>query len=184
MMHGSNNDRPLKARWPEAIYWHHRFQDTQQQDLTDKEILTWREWIETAENRLIYEKYCGLLAADHRAGTPAHPAIPVMVASTALICITFLVSSDRPASDPVSSLLQSAPQGLRTLIASSPPTPSTQPLSRPDHIAHALSTHSLGSAQTPRATLVGVTPSPREISPPAGSPSPLQRISPDHRRRS
>ena len=73
MMHGSNEDRPVNSRWPEAIYWHHRFQDAHHQELTDEEILHWLAWIESPDNRLIFEKYCGLLAANRRAKEPPHP---------------------------------------------------------------------------------------------------------------
>lgn len=169
MVHGSNVDRPVLGKWPEAIYWHHRFLDTPQEDLTDEEILNWQAWIENAENRLVYEKYCGLLATDAGARKTAHRAIPVIVAMAALIGMTFLLSSTRPGLDPLSSLLQKAPQGLRTLIPTSPPTPSTQPLARPDHSDYSQPTRPPGSAQRSQASLNGLTPSPREISTPTGT---------------
>ena len=168
MMHGSLDDHRVNPIWPEAIYWHHRFQDTHQKDLTDEEILHWLAWIETAENRLIYEKYCDLLGADRGVRKKAHPAIPVMVSSAALIGVTFLVSSNQAAVNPVLSLLQRAPEGLFTLIPSSS---IPQPLSRPDPTAHARLAPPPGTLHRPPATPTRVPPSPRETSQPSDSRS-------------
>lgn len=61
MMHGSNENRLIKPIWTEAIYWYHRFQDGHQGNLTEEELIDWMAWIALTENRVIYEKYCGLI---------------------------------------------------------------------------------------------------------------------------